>query len=113
MRGTTDFVKTYRAKTVHTANVGCGSWLCGNAKLLKDDRRSCSSDTALSYQLAIAFNFKIELKNVILVAFQTFAFSHSQGQSEKNSVRAYVFRFALRGLNRSRGSARRLATRPR
>ena len=57
-----------------------GSWLCENAKLLDDDRRSYSSKTALGHQLAIAFNFKIELKNVILVAFRTFAFLHSQGQ---------------------------------
>jgi hypothetical protein len=61
--------------------VSYGSWLCENAKLLDDDRRSYSSKTALGHQLAIAFNFKIELKNVILVAFRTFAFLHSQGQS--------------------------------
>lgn len=60
--------------------VSYGSWLCENAKLLDDDRRSYSSKTALGHQLAIAFNFKIELKNVILVAFRTFAFLHSQGQ---------------------------------
>jgi hypothetical protein len=61
--------------------VSYGSWLCENAKLLDDDRRSYSSKTALGHQLAIAFNFKIELKNVILVAFRTFAFLHSQGHS--------------------------------
>jgi hypothetical protein len=53
---------------------------CVKAKPLKNDRRSYSSKAALGHQLAIAFNFKIELKNFILVAFQTFAFSHSQGQ---------------------------------
>ena len=63
--------------------VSYGSWLCENAKLLDDDRRSYSSKTALGHQLAIAFNFKIELKNVILVAFRTFSFSHSQGQTRK------------------------------
>jgi hypothetical protein len=45
-----------------------GSWLCENAKPLKDDRRSYLSTTALGHQLAIAFNFKIELKNVIDIA---------------------------------------------
>ena len=57
------------------------SWLCENAKPLKDDRRSYSSKTASGHQLAIAFNFNIELKNVILVAFRTFAFLHSQVKS--------------------------------
>ena len=65
-------------------DVGLGSWLCENAKLLKNDRRSYSSKAALGHQLAIAFNFKIELKNVILVAFRTFAFLHSQGQKRKS-----------------------------
>ena len=52
--------------------VSYGSWLCENAKLLDDDRRSYSSKTALGHQLAIAFNFKIELKNVILVRVSNF-----------------------------------------
>ncbi len=45
---------------------------------------SYSSKTASGHQLAIAFNFNIELKNVILVAFRTFAFLHSQGQKRKS-----------------------------
>jgi hypothetical protein len=36
---------------------------------------------SLDLKLAIAFDLTIELKNVILVAFRSFAFLHSQGQS--------------------------------
>jgi hypothetical protein len=50
-------------------SVAFGSWLCQNAKTLNDYRRSYSSKTALGHQLAIAFHLRIELKNVILVAF--------------------------------------------
>ena len=48
------------------ANVRCG--LCKNPKTLNRDRRSYSSDTALVVRLAMEFNFKNELKNIILVA---------------------------------------------
>ena len=44
---------------------------------------SYSSKTASGHQLAIAFNFNIELKNVILILFPTFAFLHSQGHKRK------------------------------
>jgi hypothetical protein len=57
-----------------------GSWLCENVKTLDDDRRSCSSKTALALELASALNIKNELKNAILAAFRSLAFSHSQGQ---------------------------------
>jgi hypothetical protein len=68
---------------ISARDVRNGSWLCENAKPLQDDRRSYSSKSALGHQLAIVFNFKIELKNVILVAFRTFAFLHSQGHFRK------------------------------
>jgi hypothetical protein len=57
-----------------------GSWLCKNPKTLNRDRRSYSSETALVVRLAMEFNFKNELKNIILVAFRYFEFLHSQGQ---------------------------------
>jgi hypothetical protein len=57
------------------------SWLCENAKSRNGERRSYSSETALGFQLASVFNLKSELKNLILVAFRSFAFLHSQGQS--------------------------------
>jgi len=49
-------------EVANAPDVGFGSWLCENAKPLKDDRRSLSSKTVLGHQLVIAFNFKIELK---------------------------------------------------
>jgi hypothetical protein len=73
-------------------DVAYGSWLCENAKPLQDDRRSYSSKTALGHQLAIVFNFKIELKNVILVAFRTFAFLHSQGQQATSPIHEALVR---------------------
>jgi hypothetical protein len=68
------------------SNVGCGSWLCKNAKTLNRDRRSYSSKTALVAQLASEFNLEVELKNIILIAFRFFEFLHSQGQTEKHSA---------------------------
>jgi hypothetical protein len=62
------------------AEVRFGSWLCKNAKALNRDRRNYSSETALVAQLASEFNLEVELKNIILVAFRFFEFSHSQGQ---------------------------------
>ncbi|WP_210419223.1 hypothetical protein, partial [Bradyrhizobium sp. NAS80.1] len=58
-----------------------GSWLCENTKTLERDRKSYSSETVLALKLASAFNLADELKNVILVVFQSFAFLHSQGHS--------------------------------
>jgi hypothetical protein len=56
-----------------------GSWLRKNAKALYRYRRSYSSKTVSGIQFENTFDLEIELKNVILVAFQFFAFSHSQG----------------------------------
>ncbi|MBT1517242.1 hypothetical protein KIP88_43695, partial [Bradyrhizobium sp. SRL28] len=70
--GGTDEIQEQGPLWEEPSDVRSGSWLCENAKPLKDDRRSYSSKTALGHQLAIAFNFKIELKNVILVASRTF-----------------------------------------
>jgi hypothetical protein len=64
--------------------VCCGSWLCKNPKTLNRDRRSYSSETALVVRLAMEFNFKNELKNIILVAFRYFEFLHSRGQNRKS-----------------------------
>jgi hypothetical protein len=62
-------------------DVGCGSWLCENAKTLNRDRRSYSSKTVLVAQQASGFNLEIELKNIILRRVSIFEFLHSQGQS--------------------------------
>jgi hypothetical protein len=58
-----------------------GSWLCKNAKALYRYRRSHSSKTVSGIHFENTFDLEIELKNVILVAFRFFAFSHSQGHS--------------------------------
>jgi len=59
-------------------------WLCENARTLDDDRRSCVSKTVPSLNLERALNLRYELKNAILAAFRSFAFSHSQGQNAKS-----------------------------
>src|ERR1700694_1721751 len=67
-------------------NVRLGSWLCENAKALNRYKRSYSSKTVSGIQFENTFDLEIELKNVILVAFQFFAFSHSQGQFRKSAL---------------------------
>jgi hypothetical protein len=72
-------------------NPGCrsvrfGSWLCENAKTLDGNRRSYASKTVLVLKLESALNSKDELKNVILAAFRSFAFLHSQGHSRPTLV---------------------------
>jgi adenylate cyclase len=65
-------------------DVGFGAWLCKNPQTLNRDRRNYSSKTALVAPLASRFNLEVELKNIILVAFRFFEFSHSQGQNRKS-----------------------------
>jgi hypothetical protein len=60
-------------------DVRIGSWLCENAKTRDGDRRSYSSKTALTVKRASELNLPNDPKNVILAAFQSFAFLHSQG----------------------------------
>ena len=43
------------------------------------DRTSYSFKTVSCAHIASAFNFEIEIKNIILVALRTFEFSHSLG----------------------------------
>jgi hypothetical protein len=52
---------------------------CENAKAINRDRTNYSFKTVSSAHIASAFNFKIEIKNIILVALRTFEFSHSLG----------------------------------
>jgi len=61
-------------------HVSEGSWLCENAKIRDGDRRNYSSKTALTAKRASELNLPNDPKNVILAAFQSFAFLHSQGQ---------------------------------
>jgi hypothetical protein len=56
-----------------------GPRLCENAAAINRDRTSSSLKAVFGAHIASAFNFKIELENIILVAFRTFAFSHSLG----------------------------------
>jgi hypothetical protein len=59
-----------------------GPRLCENAKTMNRDRASSSLKAVFGAHIASAFNFKIELENIILVAFRTFAFSHSLGHEQ-------------------------------
>src|ERR1700756_4109684 len=63
-----------------------GSWSCENAKTRDLDRRGYSSETPLALNRASALNLTNELKNVILAAFRSFAFPHSQGQNLRRSL---------------------------
>ena len=67
--------------------------LCENAKAINRDRTSSSLKAVFGAHIASAFNSKIELENIILVAIRTFAFSHSLGQRRKNSKRAQLVCF--------------------
>src|SRR5450631_1823309 len=57
--------------------------LCENAKAINRDRTSCSFKTVSCAHIASAFNFEIEIKNIVLVALRTFEFSHGLGQKRK------------------------------
>ena len=59
-----------------------GPRLCENAKAMNRDRASSSLKAVFGAHIGSAFNFKIELENIILVAFRTFAFSHSLGHEQ-------------------------------
>jgi len=72
-------IAVVRHSKIGASYVGSGSWLCENAKTLDGDRRSYSSKTALTVKRASELNLTNEPKNVILAAFQSFAFLHSQG----------------------------------
>jgi len=67
-----------------------GPWDVGDwhfaSKAINRDRTSYSFKTVSCAHIASAFNFEIEIKNIILVALRIFEFSHSLGHSR--SVRA-------------------------
>jgi hypothetical protein len=69
-----------------TWNVRFWSWLCESAKTRDGDRRSYSSKTALTVKRASELNLTNGPKNVILAAFQSFAFLHSQGQKATSPI---------------------------
>src|SRR5882724_7823682 len=66
-----------------SADVRVGSRLCENTKAINRDRTSYSFKTVSCAHIASAFNFEIEIKNIILVALRTFEFSHGLGQKRK------------------------------
>jgi hypothetical protein len=55
--------------------------MCENAKAINRDRTRYSFNTFSCAHIASAFNFEIEIKNIILAALRTFEFSHGLGQS--------------------------------
>jgi hypothetical protein len=59
--------------------VRLGSRLCENAKAINRDRTSYTFKTVSYAHIASAFNFEIEIKNIILVALRIFEFSHGLG----------------------------------
>jgi len=69
------------------AYVRCGSRLCGNAKGLDRNRTSYSFEPALGTRTGSRFNFKIEPKNIILVARRAFlVFTRPGSFSDLGSV---------------------------
>src|SRR6266849_6127202 len=58
--------------------------LCENAKEINRDRTSHSFKTVSCAHIASAFNFEIEIKNIILVALRTFEFSHGLDPERKS-----------------------------
>jgi hypothetical protein len=94
-------VSAFGRDLARRSDVCFGSWPCENARTLDGDRRSYSSKSILAINRASAFNENDELENVFLAASRSFAFLHGQGQTEKNSVRAYVFRSTLKLGHRS------------
>jgi hypothetical protein len=62
---------------------GLGLGCVKTRKALNRYRRSYSSKTVSGIQFENTFDLEIELKSVILIAFQFFAFLHSQGQTRK------------------------------
>jgi hypothetical protein len=70
-----DFARDDKPKT---GGNRVGRW--SRAKM-SANRRSYLSKTVSGIQFENTFDLEIELKNVILVASQIFAFLHSQGQS--------------------------------
>src|SRR5215470_12384264 len=70
------------------ADVTFGSRLCENTKAINRDRTTYLFKIALGAQIAMAFNFGVERKNIILVSLRTFEFSHRLGQQQNLSNRA-------------------------
>ena len=63
--------------------------LCKNAKAINRDRTSYSFKTVSCAHIGSAFNFEIEIKNIILVALRTFEFSHGLGRKRTISSRCF------------------------
>jgi hypothetical protein len=68
----------------HLLLAGLPAHLCENAKAINRDRASSSLKAVFGAHIASAFNFKIEIENIILVALRTFEFSHSLGHSRRS-----------------------------
>jgi hypothetical protein len=70
--------------------------LCKNAKAINRDRTSYWFKTISCADLRSAFNFEIEIKNIILGALRTFEFSHSLDPT-RTSESAILAKGALNG----------------
>jgi hypothetical protein len=57
-------------RTRNQRTSGIGPRLCEKAKTLNRDRTSYSFEIVFGAQIASAFDFEIELKNIILVALR-------------------------------------------
>jgi len=69
-----DRLTGWRSNFWADSNVRSGVLAEKNAKTLNRDRRNYSSKTTLVAQLASQFNLEVELKNIILVAFDFLSF---------------------------------------
>ena len=72
LRRTTDIFASSRC-------VSNGPRLCENAKAVNRDRTTYSVQIAFGAHIAMAFNFEVKRKNIILVPLRTFEFSHRLG----------------------------------
>ena len=78
--------------------------MCENAKTLDGDRRSYASKTVLALKVASTLN----LKNVILAAFRSFAFLYRQGHSRHFCPVPQTFAYPLTAAGKQTSTNRRL-----
>ena len=83
-----DARNAFRVKRVHRSENGLAMSQMGPG-CVKTPRRSIAIRTSYSFKTGLGpspaslFNFEVELKNIILVEFRVFEFSHSLGPSRR------------------------------
>jgi hypothetical protein len=100
-------IRRFKALPLKADHFRNGFWLCENARTPDSDRRSYSFKTVSTVKLASTFNLKRELENVILAAFRSFAFLHSQGHSRRFGMPATASGFPRTADSEVRVAARR------